>query len=198
MIPAPGSSKSDWRQHFRLLLAQLSPADRAVASEQLCQRLEARPEWRRAQTILLFIPTAAEPDILPLAQAALSSNKALALPRHDASTNSYTAARVTDLARDLAPGRFGIPEPRPACPNLPLNELDFCLVPGLGFALDGCRLGRGRGYFDRLLAAVPGFKCGAAFDSQFVPELPAEPHDVRLDCILTPTRWHLTASRARS
>jgi 5-formyltetrahydrofolate cyclo-ligase len=198
MIPAPGSSKSDWRQHFRAQLARLSPTDRAAASALLRQRIETQPQWQRARVVLLFIPTQLEPDILPLAQTALASNKILALPRHVTATNSYTAARVTDLARDLAPGQFGIPEPRPECPDLPLNELDFCLVPGLGFALDGCRLGRGRGYFDRLLAAIPGFKCGVAFDCQVVPELPSEPHDVRLDCILTPTRWHLTASRARS
>ena len=129
---------------------------------------------------------------------ALAAGKIVTLPRPAPATDSYEAARVTDLARDLAPGRFGIPEPRAGCPVFPLNDLDFYLVPGIGFALDGGRLGRGRGYFDRILAAVRGFKCGVAFDCQVVPELPAEPHDVRLDCILTPTRWHLTASRARS
>jgi len=198
MTPAPGSSKSDWRDHFRARLSHLQSADRAAASALIRQRLEAQPEWQRARAVLLFVPMTDEPDILPLAQAVLSSDKTLAFPRHSSATDSYEAACVTDLAHDLAPGRFGIAEPRPECPVCPWNELDFCLVPGVGFALDGGRVGRGRGYFDRILAAVRGFKCGVAFDCQVVPELPAEPHDVRVDCILTPTRWHLTASRARS
>jgi 5-formyltetrahydrofolate cyclo-ligase len=70
-----------------------------------------------------------------------------------------------------------------------MNRLDFALVPGLGFTTDGRRLGRGKGYYDRVLAQVRGFKCGVAFDQQIVDEIPAEPHDAQLDCILTPTRW---------
>ena len=198
MTPAPGSSKHDWRQHFRAQLSRLAPADRTSASALIRQRLEARPEWQRARAVCLFFPTQGEPDILPVARAALAAGKLVALPRHAPATKAYEAARIADLLRDLAPGRFGILEPRLECPIFPLNELDFVLVPGIGFALDGGRLGRGRGYFDRLLAAVPGFKCGVAFDCQVADGLPLEPHDVCLDCILTPTRWHPTASHARS
>lgn len=198
MNPGSGASKSDWRRHFREQLRHLTPSDRASASAQLCQRLEARPEWQQARAALLFVPTPGEPNILPLAYAALAAGKIVTLPRYCPETDSYEAARFAEFSRHLSIGRFGIPEPGPGCARFPLNELDFSLVPGLGFALDGGRLGRGRGYFDRLLAAIPGFKCGAAFDCQVVPEFALEPHDVRLNCILTPTRWHLTASRARS
>jgi 5-formyltetrahydrofolate cyclo-ligase len=44
------------------------------------------------------------------------------------------------------------------------------------------------GFYDRLLAATPGCKCGVAFDQQLIAELPQEPHDVRLDFVITPTR----------
>lgn len=198
MTPGPGASKSDWRKHFREQVRQLTVSERAAASALICGRLESRPEWRQARSVFLFVPTPDEPDILPLAQAALAAGRIVTFPRHCPNDDSYAAARVADLGRDLVPGRFGIPEPRAECPRFPLNELDFSLVPGIGFALDGGRLGRGRGYLDRLLAAIPGFKCGVAFDCQVAPELTLEPHDVCLDCILTPARWHLTASRARS
>ena len=198
MISGFGNSKSKWRKHFREQVLHLTLAERADASARLCQLLETRPEWRQARSVFLFVPTPDEPDILPLAQAALAAGKIVTFPRHCPNNDSYEAARVADLARELTPGQFGIPEPRAECPQFPLNELDFSLVPGIGFALDGGRLGRGRGYFDRLLAAIPGFKCGVAFDCQVTPEFTLEPHDVCLDCILTPTRWHLTASRARS
>jgi 5-formyltetrahydrofolate cyclo-ligase len=70
-----------------------------------------------------------------------------------------------------------------------MNRLDLILVPGLAFDLNGRRLGKGKGYYDRLLAGVSGIKCGVAFDEQVVSEVPAGPHDVRVNCILTPTRW---------
>jgi 5-formyltetrahydrofolate cyclo-ligase len=198
MTPGPGASKSDWRWHFREQVRQLTISERAADSALICGRLESRPEWQRARAVFLFVPTAGEPDVLPLARAALAAGKFVVFPRYCPNNDSYEAARVADLAHDLTPGRFGIPEPRAEYPQFLLNELDFSLVPGIGFALDGGRLGRGRGYFDRLLAAIPGFKCGVAFDCQVAPEFAREPHDVFLDCILTPTRWHLTASRARS
>jgi len=198
MTPGSGASKSDWRKYFREQLGQLSVAERTSDSALLCQRLEGRPEWKQARAVLLFVPAAGEPDILPLAHRALAAGKIVTFPRHRPDTDSYEASRIADLVRDLAPGRFGIPEPRSECSRFSLIELDFSLVPGIGFSLDGGRLGRGRGYFDRLLAAITGFKCGAAFDCQVAREFALEPHDARLDCILTPTRWHPTASRARS
>ena len=80
---------------------------------------------------------------------------------------------VSAPALDLEPGQFGVLEPRAACPAVPLNALDLILVPGVGFAPDGRRLGRGKGYYDRLLAGFQGTKCGIAFDWQVAMEIPA-------------------------
>jgi 5-formyltetrahydrofolate cyclo-ligase len=67
--------------------------------------------------------------------------------------------------------------------------LDLILVPGVAFDLQGRRLGRGKGYYDQLLGALHGTRCGVAFDQQVVDEIPMAPHDMTLHCILTPTRW---------
>jgi len=72
---------------------------------------------------------------------------------------------------------------------LSLNRLDFILVPGVAFDLQGRRLGRGKGFYDQILAVVRGTVCGVAFDQQITPEIPVEPHDAVVNCILTPTRW---------
>src|SRR5438876_11467463 len=120
---------------------------------------------------------------------ALATAKELSLPRFDAERQVYVAGRVLEPRDDLRPGRFGIMEPKQGCPEVPLKQLDFTVVPGVAFSLDGRRLGRGRGFYDRLLALVGGVKCGIGFDEQIVDEIPAESHDIRLDCILTPTRW---------
>ena len=105
--------------------------------------------------------------------------------------------QVSDLEGSLQPGAFGIREPGPACPLFDLKKLDLLLVPGVGFAFDGSRLGRGKGHYDRMLAETTGFKCGVAFDWQLLVEIPGERHDICLDCILTPTRWHEVAGWRR-
>jgi 5-formyltetrahydrofolate cyclo-ligase len=112
----------------------------------------------------------------------------MAVPRLDLASGTYEAARLMTCSQ-LVPGRFGVPEPEAGCPAVPLNQLDLILVPGVGFDSAGRRLGRGKGFYDRLLAQVRGHKCGVAFEQQLVTELPEEPHDVRVDSILTPTRW---------
>jgi 5-formyltetrahydrofolate cyclo-ligase len=99
------------------------------------------------------------------------------------------ACRVQNLGTDLGPGQFGIREPLATCQEVELNRLDFVLVPGVAFDLHGRRLGRGKGFYDQLLPAVRGQTCGVAFDEQIVCEVPVEPRDVHLNCILTPTRW---------
>ncbi|MEY2409742.1 MAG: 5-formyltetrahydrofolate cyclo-ligase [Verrucomicrobiota bacterium] len=190
--------KADARRFFLTEVRKLSQADRLRHSADICARLPPQSAWTQAESVLLFSPTADEPWITPLLTEALNTGKIVTLPRHIAETGEYAACQIRHAEEGLAPGRFGISEPAGDSPIFPLNELDFVLVPGVGFTLDGGRLGRGRGYFDRLLAAVSGFKCGVAFDCQVAPQLPLEPHDIRLDCILTPTRWHPTTTRARS
>ena len=91
----------------------------------------------------------------------------------------------------MVSGRFGVREPGADCPLISLNQLDLILVPGVTFDLTGHRLGRGKGFYDRLLAGFCGHKCGVAFEAQIVAAVPAEPHDVLVNSILTPTRWHL-------
>jgi len=129
-----------------------------------------------------------EPDLWPLAAQAIKSGKQVALPRYVAATGQYEAAVITDPSAEMLPGRFGIHEPAPHCNIADSKQLDLVLVPGLAFDRHGFRLGRGKGYYDRLLAAVSGTTCGVAFDIQLISTMPVEPHDVRLNCILTPTQ----------
>jgi 5-formyltetrahydrofolate cyclo-ligase len=138
---------------------------------------------------LFYAPLEDEPDTSLLWPEAASENKVIALPAFDAVAGHYLVRQAVDVRQPLPRGKFGIPEPPADAPGLALNQLDLALVPGVAFDLSGRRIGRGSGYYDRLLASVPAIKCGVAFDQQITAELPAEPHDVLVDCILTPTRW---------
>ena len=198
MSASPVEIKAALRLQLRERLHSLSAEERSQASAQIRQRLAGQPVWQKAQSVLFYVPTHNEPDLWPLAIEALSLGKSVSLLRHVADTDSYVPCLIREPSSDLLPGRFGIPEPAARCPIFPSKQLDLALVPGIGFTLDGGRLGRGKGYFDRLLVEVPGFKCGVAFDCQLTAEIPLEPHDVRLNCILTPTRWHLVTGQPRS
>lgn len=190
----PAHAKPTLRARLRAELQAHSSASAASASAALCVRVRASPLWQTARAVLLFFPLPSEPDISLLLDDALASGKLLALPRFSATTNAYEAVQVRDLARELVTGPFGVREPTADCPLAPMNRLDFALVPGLGFDARGHRLGRGKGHYDHLLAGFTGMKIGVAFDFQIVTEVPAEPHDIVLDAVVTPTRW-VTAKR---
>jgi len=174
---------------MRARLKTFTPAQRTSASEQLSRRLESQPAWRQAAILLCYHALPTEPDISGLMHDALAQGKTVALPQFDAQSNCYRAAQVRDWNADLGTGRFGIPEPAAHCPSVPLNQLDFVLVPGVAFDLRGRRLGRGGGFYDRLLGEVHALKCGVGFDEQLQLEIPVESHDILLDCIVTPSRW---------
>jgi 5-formyltetrahydrofolate cyclo-ligase len=94
---------------------------------------------------------------------------------------------VANPAVDLAPGAFGIREPSSAMAKIPLDRIDVFLCPGLAFDGHGGRLGRGRGYYDRMLAGARhgSVKVGVCFAHQIVPDTFAEPHDVRMDVVVS-------------
>jgi 5-formyltetrahydrofolate cyclo-ligase len=187
--------KFAWRCRVRESLRAF-PADmRAAASQKVCAVLAVQPIWLGAVSVLCFAPLNDEPNITPLIDDALRANKAVAVPRYEYGRGRYGAAQITARSQ-LISGRFGALEPDAGCPAIPLNQLDLVLVPGVAFDLAGRRLGRGKGFYDRLLAEVSGHKCGVAFDEQIVAEVPEEPHDVRVDSILTPSRWHLCSRAA--
>jgi 5-formyltetrahydrofolate cyclo-ligase len=185
--------KTDLRRELRGRIAALSNEERTVASARARALLAAQEVWRAARSVLLYSPLRDELDLSAMLAEAIDSRKVVALPRFVPETGAYAVFQVTDPGKDCAPGKFGIAEPRDVCPPFDLNRLDLALVPGLGFDAAGRRLGRGGGYYDRLLSRVGGVKCGVAFDEQLVGQIPAEPHDIQVNFVLTPSRWLQTS-----
>ena len=183
------SVKASLRELIRARLKDLPAAERVAASALLCARLQKQPAWAAAKSVLFFAPLPDELDLWQLLNEAIAAGKTVALPAFVPGTNSYTARQIIDPVRDIIAGQFSIREPVAACAEVPVNRLDLVLVPGVAFDARGGRLGRGKGFYDRLLADVRGIKCGVAFDEQIVDAVPVGPLDIRLNCILTPTRW---------
>ena len=191
MTPSSINAKSDLRQQIRSALEKISPAVRAVESICLCDRLEA--QLRSARTILFFAPLPDELDVWPLLEKLLAAEKICALPFFDSATQTYSARRVQNLASDISIGKFGVREPVSSCPEIPPEKFDLILVPGVAFDWNGNRLGRGQGFYDRLLEKIRGVKCGVGYDFQLIGKIPMEPHDARVNFIVTPARCLKTA-----
>jgi 5-formyltetrahydrofolate cyclo-ligase len=189
MQTAYSEAKRALRGQTQARVNAMAPAQQTVASQRACALLEKQPVWQNASSILFYAPLPAELDIWPLVARVLGEGKQAALPRFVPEHDGYVACAVRNPEQEITVGRFGIREPVPGCPATALNRLDFILVPGVAFDLQGRRLGRGKGFYDQLLAAVRGTTCGVAFDEQIVGAVPVEPHDISLSCILTPTRW---------
>src|SRR6185436_10748660 len=89
-----------------------------------------------------------------------------------------------EVVGDLQPGTLGIMTPRPDWPVA--SSIDVFVVPGVGFGLDGSRLGRGAGYYDATLARFPSaVKVGFTFECCVVERLPVDKWDVRMDWVVT-------------
>ena len=94
---------------------------------------------------------------------------------------------VSHPATQLTTGTFGIREPSLELPLIAVHEIDAFLCPGLAFDLRGGRLGRGRGFYDRMLskARPDAIKVGVCFPWQIVPDTFQEAHDVPMNEVLS-------------
>lgn len=162
----------------------MDPADRRGQETALARRLEGLPGFEAAGSVLLYASAFPEEvDTRPMLVRALELGKRLILPTVDRRSKSLKLFEVGNLDRDLVPGHRGIPEPLSSSPVVAPEEVDWVLVPGLGFDARGHRLGRGAGHYDRLLPTlrpdVP--RWALILDAQWVEDLPIEPHDQPVD-----------------
>lgn len=175
-------TKKELRKEMRALNRALDPAVRAAASVRIVARIERLSVFAESRTVGLFCALPDEPD-LSSALERWRAAKRLVVPRVEGD-----AMRFFEYdPRRLVPGAFGILEPGPDARLCSPGEIDLLLVPGVAFTCGGLRCGRGRGYYDRYLAqtAFRGFRLGVCFAHQLVGELPAEPHDVTMDYVVT-------------
>jgi 5-formyltetrahydrofolate cyclo-ligase len=183
------------RVQMRGTLAALSAPERKSESEALVQRFFERSEWACSKRLAAFYPRKDEPDIRPVFERAWSTGRLLALPSFDTESGRYRMRQIVGMT-DLVVGSFGILEPNNRCLEVSIQSLDLALVPGVCFSTDGGRVGRGRGFYDRLLVGFRGVACGVVFDGQILAETPLEAHDIRMDLILTSKRhWSVEGDK---
>jgi len=188
-LPRPGGqrviftvTKTDLRREMRARLKTLGAA-RAKNSRAIVAAIAVHEAFRQAETVALFAPLDSEPDIDLLWE---HSGHRYCYPRVVGTQLEFVAVRHFE---DLAPAGWNpsLREPAASQQIITPAEIALILVPGLAFTRDGRRLGRGGGYYDRLLALhrPHAVVLGTCFDLQIVPDIPCEAHDERVDDLIT-------------
>jgi len=170
---------------------------RIVKEEAIRRGLFNTGFFKKAEVILFYASFRSEVDTMRCIEHSLRLGKRIALPVIDRVHKRLKPYEIKDLS-EVEPNYMGIPEPIQArTRNIKMSELDLIIVPGIGFDLTGNRLGYGAGYYDRFLAyrKEQGLSMRAhiptialAFEEQIVEEILSEPHDIKVDIIVTDRR----------
>ena len=180
------------RKSVLALRNQMPPDMRAAYSTAIAERLLELPEYRQAGAVLGYMNFGTEFASEVWIREVLAARKKLALPRVNHHTDQLDLFWVEDLENHLAKGLWGIREPiverceRVIAPN----EVEFALLPGVAFSINGARLGYGGGFYDKLLARMTyrPTLVAAAFELQIMERIPQEDTDVKVDWIITEQR----------
>jgi 5-formyltetrahydrofolate cyclo-ligase len=179
--------KKQLRREARKVLAILSEREKAAWSQSIVDFILQDDGYRRSTQIGLYCAVEWEIDLMSLLERrGKESERSFAFPRWNPDTGSYEFARVRGR-NQLHRGRFGVEEPAEECEFVPGHSLDMTFVPGVAFSRAGVRLGRGKGFYDRLLEGNTGQIVGVCSNSQLLDEIPAEEWDVPMARVITET-----------
>lgn len=171
--------KQRLRGRIKKLLSTMPDHEHSRQSAAIRLHLDSWRPWQVAQEVCLFHPMAFEPSYLdpwPL-------DKKLLFPKIDGSVLQLYPVKSRS---EMLDGPFGVLEPPAIDPAVDWRE-GLILVPGLAFDSTGMRLGRGGGFYDRLLERFSGTKVGICFDEQLLDAVPVEPHDMAVHYLVTPS-----------
>lgn len=178
--------KKELRRQIRAAKALVTFDEKLERSQTVMKQVERLPQFAKADTILLYWSMDDEVQTHDFVNN-WYTEKIVLLPcvdGDDLKLRQYTGAECLRAGE-----QFGIGEP--VGPEFTeLDRVQMIVVPGVAFDRQCNRMGRGRGFYDRLLKSTPNaFKVGVAFDFQLVDEVPVEAFDVKMDCVVA-EKWN--------
>ncbi|OIH97500.1 5-formyltetrahydrofolate cyclo-ligase [Curtobacterium sp. MCBA15_001] len=188
MTPDLGNEKRALRAELRQRRRIRTSSERATDTEALTATLQRFAEERQVESIALYLSASDEPNVRPFLDWAYERGIRVLLPvtRED----GLLDWAVGDGSSEKE-GLFGMPEVvGEVLSPLAINDVDAILTPAAAVGHDGCRMGWGRGYYDKTLGSMakrpPVY--AVIFDAEYLDEVPREPHDEPVDGIITPSR----------
>ena len=193
------SDKSALRESLRRRICTLTPEQRHAKSLAACSLATAAPEFAAARVVMLYLSTPDEVDTASIALRCWQASKTVVVPKVLWQQRRMLPMEITSLTAGLGTNPQGFREPVSGKP-FPTDSIDLVIVPGLGFGLDGSRIGRGMGFYDRFLCSEEflGTSCGLAFEEQVIEGMPAEAHDIPVNMLATDRGLRRFASQRTS
>lgn len=171
--------KSEIRRNIKRLRMMLSDMEKEEAASEVFAQLEKTAAFMMAQNILMYHSL---PDELSTTSflKKWKDRKNFFLPR----VNGVNLDLLPYIESELERGAFDIEEPQ-GSELANVDDIDLMIIPAVAFDRRGNRLGRGKGFYDRLLASSRATKIGVGYEFQLMEELPSEEHDVPMDMVIT-------------
>lgn len=174
--------KKGLRRKVASLKKMMTEEEKLRSSDAIMSSVERIPEFMAASTVLLYY---ALPDEVRTEKFIRKwhGKKTIALPvvsGDDLVLKKYDPDFVK-------PGYMGIPEPTEQAADIPAEAIGFAVIPGVAFDCGSNRLGRGKGFYDRLIPSLRCMKAGVAYDCQIVDSVPVEQFDKPLDGVVWET-----------
>lgn len=182
------SEKKRVRDEMTRRLESIDADWRAEASAAICAGALGLLAVKRAKSVSTFVGQGVEVDTTLLLTKLIEDKGFAFVPCSLTGRRTLAMRKVDAYPAGFVTGPFGIQEPDPKVYPVvaEIARIDVIFLPGVAFDRSGGRLGRGAGYYDRTLASAAGIrKIGLGFGFQLVKQTPQEPHDIRLDAIVT-------------
>ena len=174
------------RQNFLALRQQISGLERLLKDTAVENRIVDLECFAGAPGVVGYESDGYEVEIRRVMEKAVQTGKTVALPRYNRAKKCYEPVVVRNFDLDLIEARYGLLEPRPELPVATVDRQWLWLIPAVAFDESGTRLGRGGGFYDRMLSEYPGRRIGVFYQCQFCSEvLPQAEHDQKLELAVT-------------
>lgn len=181
--------KEDIRRCIRARKSLLSDEEKRSAAARVFEMLEKTAAFAMAETVLMYHSLPDELSTIAFIDK-WHERKRFYLPR----VNGVNLDILPYDRSRLSLGSFHIEEPQ-GDETVSIDAIDMVVVPAMAYDPRGNRVGRGKGYYDRMLGACKATKVGVGYDFQLVDEIDAEPHDVRVDIVITENAYIVTRSK---
>ena len=185
-------NKDEIRSRVKARKSLLSDDERRNAARRVFDRLEQSAAFLLAENVLLYHSLPDELSTIEFLDK-WGAKKHFYLPR----VNGVNLDILPYDRSHMAMGAFHIEEPQ-GDDLTDINDMELIIVPGVAYDRMGNRVGRGKGYYDRLLGSVKATLIGVGYDFQLIEEdIPADPHDVAMDIVITESRRLVIHRRKR-
>ncbi len=173
------------REEYRAKRTALTPEEKENRDAAVASTVRSLWQYRDNTLLLVYVSTPIEVDTRRIIEQALADGKRVAVPYCIPDTRDMEFYYISSL-EDLAPGSFGVLEPKPS-PETLVTDLSagLCLIPAFCYDFSGYRLGYGKGYYDRFLARFGGNMIGICYSDCIRHRLPHGRFDRAVELIVT-------------